>query len=143
MKIKSIIPCLSLLIISPSFFCAPVSSNGISDEMRKHLESENLPIPNSGIKVVKQNEIKYLSNNDLKIKSQAKYEIKKNGYYKDTQDTRATELLNLKNISTQFSEYKQSPEEIKLSFPFSGIKSDNITKIIGYVPEGTFKKGLG
>lgn len=131
-----------ILTVSSCSILAAQNNNEFSDEMKSYLLSENLPIPNSGIKVVSQHQINYLSKPDIEKRAKAKLEIKKYGYYFDTENTRAEELLNFKN-SISDGEYKKNPNEIKLSFNFKEIKSNMITNILGYVPEGSYVKNLG
>ena len=141
-----------LLISGLTTVFAQNDTSKISIKMRQYLESEQLPIPYSGIKIVEQKNTNKLTKSTLEIRNKAKLEIKQNGYYTNTKGLRASELLNLKNadspsdvkqLGVMYTGYRKHSSELKISFPFDDIKLEEITNVIGYAPEGAFDKKEG
>ena len=139
------------LNINPAI--AKNKSRYISEELHKYLESEGLPIPHSGIQITERENISNLTETMLKAKNKARLEMKKNGYYKDTKRSRASELLNLKNMKSHYTSgnhlgemdtgYRKHHNELRSSFPVNKIESKYITNVIGYAPQGKFDKHEG
>src|SRR3989338_8934141 len=161
MKVKKILTCLTLILLSASTFAMTVEEKAAQEqENMKILASMGLPLPGSGIKLVPRSMLN-LSAEEIEKGKKEEAEFKEKGYV-NTYTNRPRELLNLKtlinkklklsekNTTDTSTDLRKSIQDIKLAFSFPGTSkqkslrsvSSDIT-VLAAAPKGGFHDDKG